>query len=381
MKIKDDTTPTVESPVPPVAQDTEKELKQFAEFVAEDYQTFKQDFIEWLLIEGKDTYKLKGYSEETVKTTHYKVDEAFRWLWNQKGEYTKEFAPEDATDLIEFLVRRSTHPESYIYTFEKCIRRLFKFQREELRKDIPEWEHDIPLDSNSHSSNKDKFYPKEMAKLYEASLSEYSLKGYHSVSPRERDRIKVYLAQRMEIPKSEIGPAEFKKASSWKIPSIISVTSDCGLRPIEVGRSKVDWFDLQNAKMIVPKKESTKNEENWECALSSRSVNALRKWKQERATLDKYADRDDMWLTRTGNQYSSGPLNSVLRKLMDEAGIDQEGRELTWYSLRHGSASMWAEKEGIYVAKEQIRHKNIKTTLRYTRGSVEAASKAVNRMW
>ncbi|TKX73568.1 site-specific integrase [Halorubrum sp. GN11_10-6_MGM] len=381
MELKDDTTQTVESPVPPVAQDTQEALEQFSPFTAEDYETYKQDFIEWLLTRGKNTYKREGYAEHTTKTTHYKVDEAYRWLWNRNEQYTKEFTPEDATDLLEFLVRNTTHPETYVYTFEKCLRRLFKFQREELRKDVPEWEHDIPLDSNNHSSDKDKFYPEEMAELYETSLSEFSIRNYRSVSVEERDRIKRYLAQRLEKPKAEIGPDEFAEASSWKVPSIIAVVADTGLRPIEVGRAKMDWFDLDHGRMLVPKEESTKNDDDWECALSSRSANALRKWKAERSALDLYAGRDAMWLTRTGNEYGSSTLNSILRKLMERSDIDEESRKLTWYSFRHGAASMWAEKEGIYVAKEQVRHKSVKTTLQYTRGSVEAASKAVDRMW
>ncbi|GAB3321886.1 tyrosine-type recombinase/integrase [Haloplanus salinarum] len=381
MQLKEDTTKTVEFPVPPVAEATEERLDDFSALLGDDYRDFKQTFLEWLLIEGRDTYKREGYADATVRTTHYKVEEAYRWLWEREESYTKEFTPDDATELIEFLVRRTTHPETYVYTFEKSLKRLFKFFREKRNKDIPEWSHDIPLDTNSDSSTKDKFYPEEMRALYEAALAISSVKSYHSVSRSERDQIKAYLAQRFEMPKSEIGAEEFERANSWKIPSIVSVSSDCGLRPIEVGRAKVDWFNLENKKMLVPKDESTKNDAEWECALSSKSVTAVSNWLSERGSYDLYDGRDAVWLTRTGNTYGSGTLNRVLSKLIEAADLDQQGRNLSWYSFRHGSASMWAEQEGIYLAKNQLRHKNVETTMRYTRGSVDAATKAADSMW
>ena len=381
MQLKEDTTETVESPVPPVAEATKERLEDFSALLGDDYHEFKQDFLKWLLTEGKNTYKQQGYADATVRTTHYKVEEAYRWLWERDGSYTKELTPEDATELIEFVVRHTTHPDSYAYTFEKSIKRLFKFFREKRGKNIPEWDHDIPLDTNTDSSTKDKFYPEEMASLYESSLGVYSVKGYHSVDRSEREQIKAFLAQLFEMPKSEIGPEEFERANSWKIPSIIAVSSDCGLRPIEVARAKVDWFNLENRKMLVPKEESTKNNSEWECALSSRSVMAVGHWLSERESYDLYDGRDEVWLTRTGNTYGSGTLNPVLSKLMEEADIDQQGRNLSWYSFRHGAASMWAEQEGIYVAKNQLRHKNVETTMRYTRGSVDAATKAADSMW
>ena len=381
MELKEDTHDTVEIPVPVVAQATEEQLGDFSALISDDYHDFKEDFLTWLLIEGQNPYKREGYSKDTVRTTHYKVEEAYRWLWERDGSFTKEFTPEDATELIEFLVRRSTHPESYIYTFEKSLKRLFKYFREKQNKDIPEWDHEIPLDTNSHSSTKDKFYPEEMRSLYEAALSFSSVKSYFSVDAEERSQIKAHLAQRFEMPKTEIGQDEFEQASSWKLPSIVTVTSDCGLRPIEIGRAKVDWFNLKNQKMLVPKDESTKNNDEWECALSSRSVNAMEKWLSERESYELYEGRDEVWLTRTGNTYGTGTLNRVLNKLIEEAELDQQGRDLSWYSFRHGAASMWAEQEGIYVAKNQLRHNNVKTTMRYTRGSVEAATKAADSMW
>ncbi|GAD52989.1 hypothetical protein MBEHAL_1749 [Halarchaeum acidiphilum MH1-52-1] len=337
-----------------------------------DYESFKRGFMEWLLTEGKNTYRGRGYSDSTVEHTHYKIDEAYRWKWEKTGEYTTEFTPEDATELIGFMVKRTSHPDRYIYGFEKSIRRLFKYFREELNRHIEEeWDHGIEIEQSRGSSEhiKDKFYPEEMNAVYEAALNEYSLPSYYrkSMTSEERNELKILVAQRLGIPKAEVGADEFKEASSWKIPSMVAVASDCGLRPIEIGRTEADWFDLDNALMVVPAEKSTKNRENWECWLSDKTVNAVSNWLSERAKYEKYDGEDEMWLTRDGNPYKARSLNRILDKLMEGAGISTTTRKLSWYSFRHGAASLWVEEEDLARAKTQLRHQSIKTTEKYIR--------------
>jgi hypothetical protein len=60
-----------------------------------------------------------------------------------------------------------------------------------------------------------------------------------------------------------------------KIPSIVSVSLDCGLYPVEVGRAKVDWVSFKDNTLDIPREESSKNENNWKCVLSNKSVRAL----------------------------------------------------------------------------------------------------------
>ncbi len=133
--------------------------------------------------------------------------------------------------------------------------------------------------------------------------------------------------------------------------------------------------------MIIPKDESSKNEERWRCAIQNRTANALENWFGERDSLEKYRETDAVWLTKYGNGYSSHSLNPLLGRLMKKAEINQQGRNLSWYSIRHGVATIWAEEKGIYKAKNQLRHKDIETTLRYTRNSGEALSKEINSVW
>jgi hypothetical protein len=51
----------------------------------------------------------------------------------------------------------------------------------------------------------------------------------------------------------------------------------------------------------------------WEVVLSSEATRALGNWMDERDALKKYDDSDAIWLTKYGNPYSSGSLNSLLK--------------------------------------------------------------------
>jgi integrase len=362
---------TPELPLPPVSKLTRERLQPYGDVIASDYEDYKRDFLQWLLARGKNTYKNKGYAETTVKHTSYKVDEAYRWKWDRDEEYTTEFRPETASELIEFMIRYTEHPDRYVYNVEKCVRRLFKFLRDERGRDIPTWDHDIPLEKTEGSSEhiKDKFYPREMNAIYEAALKKFSFPTLYSsaISAHERERLKNLLSARHGIPKDTITKETFESASSWKMPSMIAVTADTGLRPIEVGRAKASWFDLDREMMVVPAKDATKNKEFWNCTLSSKSVNAVSNWLDEREKYDEYRDESAMWLTRYSNTYGCKSLNRILNDLMDLAEVSQRTRNLSWYSFRHGAATAWINKHGLSKAKNQLRHKSIKTTEKYKR--------------
>lgn len=385
MQIDKDRSHDIDLPVPPVSKQTKEAMDNFAPMVRGDFKQFKIDFIEWLLTEGKDTYRKEGFAESTTTTTHYKIEEAYRWLWNETKEYSTEFPQDRATQLLDELMKFSDHPDSYIYIVEKSLRRLFKYFRESKNRELPEWEHDIPVepsrDSGKDEHIKDRFYPEEMNRLYEAALKEYSIKSYWNLTAEERQELKRMIAQQQGVAKADIGPEEFKQASSWKYPSIIAVTSDLGLRPIEVGKMKKSWISLQREEITFPSKEAVKSKSSWTCEISSKSRNALENWLQERQTYDKYNDTDYLWLTKYGNQYGSGSLNRVLETLIERAEINESNRTLTYYSFRHGAASMWTENEGISKAAEQLRHANLKTTNGYTRTNDQSNINHADGKW
>lgn len=372
-------------PVPPVAEGTKESLESFSEMIQDDYKQYKITFIHWLINTGKDTYRGEGFSESTVRTTHYKIDEVYKWLWEEEGEFTKELTTEQATALLDKLMRHSSHPDSYVYTFEKCIRRLFKYKREAQNRQIPEWDHDIPVEPSRNSDDskkiKDRFYPEEMNRLYEVALEKYSIKSYYNLSPEERAELKRFISQQQGIKKEDLTKAHFKKASSWKYPSIIAVSSDLGLRPIEVGKMQPSWINLERNLINIPTKGSTKSTESWSCEISSTTRNALENWLQERQSYEKYDGEDELWLTKYGNRYNSENLNRVLNRLMEAADLQGSNRTLSWYSFRHGVASLWTEKEGIAKAAEQVRHSNLKTTRKYLRTDTRTDKNLADSKW
>lgn len=343
-----------------------------------DYESWKRDVLEWLHYEGKDPDRLRGYSKDTLRQSTYKIDQIMRWLWNKRG-YTTELTPEDADELMRELGRYSQYGDANLNNFVKVIKRLFAYYNHEKGKNI-EWNCRIDLNEPS-VTNRDYFKKDEFRPLYEASLEHGTVRHYHACNPEERDELKAHLAQRFEIRKKDVGPEEFQRANSFKIPSIVSVSLDCGLRPVEVGRAKVDWVNFEDGTLDIPREESSKNEDNWKCVLSRNSLRALEEWIQERSTYGKYAGRPELWLNKKGNPYNSSSLNYLLGKLIERAGIRPAGRDLSWYSIRHGVATVWADEEKIHDTREQLRHKKAETTLGYAHSGTETRHGKVNSKW
>lgn len=318
----------------------------------------------------------------TVKTTSYKVDKAYRWLWKHVERYTLQFDGEQADELMEEMALLSNLTDSTLLTYVKAIKRLFKFKNHQKNTNT-DWDCDIQLTQSTPNNARDYLRKSEFAELYEASLSYNKVKSYHnnSMTTDEREQLKVHLAQRFGTSKDQIGPDHFKEANSWKVPSLVGVTLDTGLRPIEVSRAKVSWVNLDHGELNIPKEESTKNYENWTCALSNKAINALERWLDERAAYEKYDSSEKLWLTQQGNSFDSNSLNYLLDKLLEETNINERGRDLSWYAIRHGVATMWANEEGVHHAQEQLRHKSSKTTMRYVHSDSALRGGMADSMW
>lgn len=65
----------------------------------------------------------------------------------------------------------------------------------------------------------------------------------------------------------------------------------------ELESDRVDWINLDDGLLVIPKNESTKNEDPWECSLRDKTTRLLRKWLDERKSYEKYQQRDGLWLT------------------------------------------------------------------------------------
>lgn len=144
----------VELPVPPVAQKTEKAIEQFAPLLQDDFRQFKRNFLEWLTTEGKDPLRGEGYSPNTIRGTHYRIEQVYRWMWNRDGEYSRQLDPEDATEFIEYLLKNTEKEDTQIYSYEKALNRLFKFIEESSGREV-EWEQPYDLKTDTGNKNLD----------------------------------------------------------------------------------------------------------------------------------------------------------------------------------------------------------------------------------
>jgi integrase len=254
---------------------------------------------------------------------------------------------------------------------------LFKWREHELGGD--NWDPDMTF-SSDNSNPRDYFTMEERKKLREAALEYGSIPAYNNLSPEERNRWKAYLAQKFEKPKSEVTPRDWKRANGWKIPSLVWVSLDAGLRPIEVERAVTSWVDLDNGVLRIPKEESSKNEDNWIVGLQDRTSDIVSEWLDEREYYDRYNDSNKLWLTKRKNPYQSQSLRHILKRLCEIAGIDMRNRQISWYAIRHSVGTYMTHVEDLGAAKAQLRHKSEKTTLQYDQAPVEERKDALDKM-
>ena len=311
--------------------------------------------------------------------TEYKTDMFYRWKWDRDGRYTTEITPGDADEWIDSLVfSNEEYSDTHLDICQKSLKRVFKFHNHRRGRNF-EWDPEYSFNQQP-TAPRDYLTMEERKAVREAALELGSVPSYNALSPEERDRWKAVLAQRFEKPKSLVARADWERANGWKIPSIVWTSLDTGLRPIEVGRATIQWLDIDNKVLRIPKDESSKNRENWTVAISDRTAEALGRWVEERAADTLYDDRDALWLTKYGNPYGSSSLRRLLHRLCDVADIDYENRQMSWYSIRHSVGTYMTREEDLAAAQAQLRHKSPKTTMKYDQAPVEDRRSALNKM-
>ena len=155
---------------------------------------------------------------------------------------------------------------------------------------------------------------------------------------------------------------------------------DAGLRPIEVERATTRWVDVENGVLRIPRKESSKNEENWIVGLSDRTATSLGRWLEQRRNYEEYDDTDALWLSQRGNPYNSATLRYLLHRLCEIADIPTDDRKMSWYAIRHSTGTYMTREEDLAAAQAQLRHTSVETTMKYDQAPVEDRKDALNRM-
>jgi len=359
----------------PVVTDVAEEYLNPKQLV--DYRSEREECISWLLALGKQPNKGQGYALGTVKPRAYRMDQFYRWVWDQEGGYTANVTSSHADAWMKHLAQEdysSTHKTNC----QKSVKMLLKWKQHE--RGGSDWKPAITFSDDSGSNPKDYLSRNERTQIRNASLEYGSIPEYSNVTSAERDRWERHLAQRFEKPKQDITRLDWKRANSWKVPSLVWVSLDAGLRPVEVERASLNWVDTQNSVLRIPKRDSAKSRDNWVISLRERTSTFLDRWCDERENYKKYDDTETIWLTREGNPYSSQSLRYLLHKLCDIAEIETEHRQMSWYAIRHSVGTYMTREEDLAAAQAQLRHKAPETTMKYDQTPPEDRQDALDRM-
>ena len=322
-----------------------------------EYARYRRGFIDWMRERGKNPTKREGLSESCVENYARRQHQIWRWIWSQIDRFVAKPTHKQASMFVEALAADTIlrhDGQEYASTskrkFNDVLRKWFEYRHDKHGAD--QWEPPVEFSDNNPVNAADFFTKEERSKLYNESLEYKTPPAYDNQTPEERDRWKARIAQMLEKPKDQVRPSDFKELrTSWKIPSLVGCTLDGALRPIEIERSEMSWLRLDKGEIHIPKHLAAKSRQNWEVTLRERTVQALRRWKKQRVTKEKYDDSDAIWLNKKRNPYTSKNLNYLLDQLLDNAGIEDDNRKLVWYSFRKSTATyVQSESDNITTA-------------------------------
>jgi integrase len=317
----------------------EPNAEQLNEMQLVDYREHRSEFINWLLEKAKNPEKREGYSPYTVYETAYRTARFDRWVWGEENRYTIPPAPEHATEYMDENVAYRDVTTATKGKTEEALMRYYRWI--EATSHTPAWDREQRFRSGGGDAPRDYLTRRERRLVRETALD---------------------------------------TGTGWRVPSLVLTSLDAGLRPVEVARARPGWVDVDNKLLRIPREESSKNTDNWRVSLTNRAATALDHWQQERAGIEMYDDRDELWLTREATAYGSRSLARLLKRLCDGAGIDTGGRSMTWYSIRHSVGTYMTSERDLKAAKNQLRHKSAKTTMKYDQVPVEDRRDALDNM-
>lgn len=336
-----------------VPEPNEKLLSE-KEFV--DYYEYRKPFLTWLYQFGKNPKKAQGYAVTTVYATGYRAARFDRWMWDQRGSYRMPPTEEDAQAFMRD-VALSDESRTFKGKMLEMLRRYSKYLVDQ--RGHAEWEFEWEFSSSGGNHQpRDFLSTDERQKIRQAAL--------------EHDGTPSYGVDDLDGLTDDGG--------SWKYTSMVWTSLDAALRPIEVGRARVGWVDVDNGVLRIPIEDSSKNEGNWTVSVTDRTATALARWLEERAEHPHYDDTDALWLTRQANPYGSKQLRYLLHRLCDTAGIEYENRQMSWYTIRHSVGTYMTKERDLAATKAQLRHRNAQTTMKYDQVPVEDRKNALDKM-
>jgi len=342
------------------------------------YQDLWTNLIEFLRQKGKNPKRNRGFAESNIRPIARRIHQAHQYCWTEEIVFV-ELSPCHADEFVDALnddevVNKwgNEYSEGSKRKFTEALESYFDYLGEE-------WKPEINFSNTESSIGSDPFILREREQLLKAASEYKSPPTYKNVSPEERDRWNAHLAQYLGIPKEDVGPADWEELQqNWKFPSLISTALDCAWRAEMVGRLETHLVNLQTAQINIPPEYAVKNDKEWTSELSKRSTLLLKRWFEQRANKPKYDDVDHIWLNRKGNPYNSKTLNTLLDNLMEEAGIEANGRKLTWHSIRHSTGMyVYNQEKDLELTAEILRNASLEATRRYAHPTPEVKTDVI----
>jgi len=131
--------------------------------------------------------KAEGYAVVTVDTRSRRMDQFYRWVWQQEGGYTANVTHghADADAWVRELAQ-ADYSSAHKSNCQKSIQMLFKWIAHE--RGGSTWDPDITFTDSDASSPRDYLTRDERSKIRNAALEYGSIPTYGNVTPAERDR-------------------------------------------------------------------------------------------------------------------------------------------------------------------------------------------------
>ena len=273
-----------------------------------DYQSYRNELLEWLLVMGENPDSVGGYAYSTVQKSAHRIDSFHAFVWEKRG-YTTTVTPEDADEFMKELAY-SDHSSNHKSNTQKAVKRVFKFR--EHKRGGDSWNPEITFSSDEGGTAPREFLTlEERRNIREAALEIGTIPAYSGLTADQREKWKTFIAQSLQKPKEQVTKADWERINGWKIPSLVWTSLDAGLRPVEVERAVVSWVDTENSVLRIPKEDSSKNEGNWTVALQTRTAEALKRWIAQRENYEHRGTNLEIRLPIAASELSESSHESV----------------------------------------------------------------------
>ena len=336
---------------------------------ATDVDEFLTVFHEWLLDRGENPDRNKPMSATGAQNYLARVDQLYRFVLEFGDLQTpRRLTHTQADELISRLDEDdiltqsgNQYSQSSKRKFANALQKYFEWLQDEgfTRE---RWKPNVVFTDGEHESA-DSLSFEERYQIREAALEYNSLPAYYETPPAERDRLDALVAQRVGKAKDEVTKRDWREAdTSSKTGSLIAVTLETGMIPIEIKNASVEWYNPRQQVFVIPKEFAAKNRPSTELPVTNGTAEVLSEWLRERRHLAGYDGTNRIWLNQRGNPYTSGNLCYLVRQLCTAADIPIENRKIVWYSLRHNLGHTFEEIADVSATKDQLRHQYLETT-------------------